>query len=346
MQKILVTGGLGFIGSNLIKTLIKKNFYVINIDKISYSSNFYNTKEFSNNKNYKFIKCDLRNKIKLIKILFQFKPKCIFNLAAETHVDRSIDAPTNFINSNIFGTFVLLEAFKKYFNNFKKKKLIHISTDEVYGDVLQGRSKETDAYKPSSPYSASKAASDHLVRAWNKTFGLPTLITNCSNNYGPYQFPEKLIPLIIINCINQKQLPVYGEGQNIRDWLYVDDHCEAIKKVLEKGKIGETYNIGGNNEIKNIDIVKQICGIMDELIPRSKGNRYSELIKFVKDRPGHDFRYAIDSSKIKENLNWTPNETFKTGIRKTIMWYIDNKIWWKKIQDGTYSQERLGELKK
>ncbi|MBL52003.1 MAG: dTDP-glucose 4,6-dehydratase [Candidatus Marinimicrobia bacterium] len=350
MKKCLITGGFGFIGSNFIRLLYesKNEFKIINLDKLTYAGNRDNLigipASFCNT-----IEGDICDKNLVSNLFEKYNFDIVVHFAAESHVDRSIDGPDNFINTNVLGTLNLLECarFNYYKTNNFNFRFLHVSTDEVYGSLgVSGKFSESTPYDPSSPYSASKAASDHLVRAWNKTFGLPTLITNCSNNYGPYQFPEKLIPLIIINCINQKQLPVYGEGQNIRDWLYVDDHCEAIKKVLEKGKIGETYNIGGNNEIKNIDIVKQICGIMDELIPRSKGNRYSELIKFVKDRPGHDFRYAIDSSKIKENLNWTPNETFKTGIRKTIMWYIDNKIWWKKIQDGTYSQERLGELKK
>ncbi len=327
MQKILVTGGLGFIGSNLIKTLIKKNFYVINIDKISYSSNFYNTKEFSNNKNYKFIKCDLRNKIKLIKILFQFKPKCIFNLAAETHVDRSIDAPTNFINSNIFGTFVLLEAFKKYCNNFKKKKLIHISTDEVYGDVLQGRSKETDAYKPSSPYSASKAASDHLVYSYVRTYKLPAIVTNCSNNYGPRQHPEKLVPKLIYNILNNKSLPIYGKGKNSREWIYVDDHCEALVKIFKKGKIGNFYNIGSNYNLNNIQIVKKLLSVAEKKVNLGKNVK----IKFVKDRPGHDVRYALNNKKIKKEIKWKAKTNLSEGLEKTFKWYFENKMYYKSL---------------
>ncbi len=294
MKKIIVTGGLGFIGSNLIKLLIKKKYFIINVDKISYASNFYNTKDFSNKKNYKFIKLDINNKSKLNKILKLYKPIAIFNLAAETHVDRSIDAPSEFIRSNIFGIFNLLEAFREYSKKNKKTKLIHISTDEVYGDVLRGRSKETDPYRPSSPYAASKASSDHLVYSYVRTFKLNAIITNCSNNYGPHQHPEKLIPKLIYNIINDKPLPLYGKGKNSREWIFVDDHCEALFKVFKKGSKGEFYNIGSSINSSNLDIAKLLIDIAKKKI--RLGNKVK--IKFVKDRPGHDLRYALDNKKI------------------------------------------------
>ena len=344
MKKFVVTGGCGFIGSNLVKFLLKKNYFVINIDKLSYSANPYNLKRIFKNKNYRFFKQDINNQAQIYKILNRYKPNGIFNLAAETHVDRSIDNPRNFIKSNILGVYNLLQALNKYLKRNKKKiKLIHVSTDEVYGSLGDsGKFLETTPYDPSSPYSASKAGSDHLVRAWHRTFDLPILITNCSNNYGPHQFPEKLIPLMIINCLHGKPLPVYGKGENVRDWLFVRDHCEAILTVLRKGKVGETYNIGGNNEIKNIDVIQIVCDILDEILPRDNGLGYSELIHYVTDRPGHDFRYAIDSTKIEKELGWLPIESFETGVRKTIQWYLDNRSWWKSIEDNTYRQERLG----
>ena len=327
MHKILVTGGLGFIGSNLIKILLRKKFIVINIDKISYSSNFYNTKNFSSNKNYKFIKCDLRNAKKISNILYKFKPNCIFNLAAETHVDRSIDGPKNFIDSNINGTFKLLEAFKKYSNSFKNTKLIHISTDEVYGDVLKGRSKEIDAYKPSSPYSASKAASDHLIYSYVRTFNIPAIVTNCSNNYGPRQHPEKLIPKLIYNILQNKSLPIYGKGRNSREWIFVDDHCEALIKIYKKGKLGEFYNIGSNYNINNLQVVKKLLSIAKKKINFGKKVK----IKFVKDRPGHDMRYAINSSKLKNKLGWAPKINFSKGLEKTFLWYFENQKYYSKL---------------
>ena len=341
MKKIVVTGGAGFIGSNLVKYLLKKKYFVINIDKMSYSANHYNLNNLKKNKSYLFFKVDINDRKKITKILKKHKPHAIFNLAAETHVDRSIDKPENFIYSNILGTYNLLESI---IDCKKKIKLIHVSTDEVYGD-LKAQEKpftEDNPYSPSSPYAASKASSDHLVRAWNRTFGLPVLITNCSNNYGSYQFPEKLIPLMILNCMSEKPLPVYGKGDNVRDWLYVADHCDAIYSVLRNGRIGSTYNIGGNNEMQNIDIVKIICRKMDELSPRINGTKYEALITYVDDRPGHDFRYAIDASKIKNELGWSPKKSFETGIEKTILWYLDNKEWWESIQNNTYQQERLG----
>ena len=320
MKKVIVTGGLGFIGSNLIKILLKKKYYVINLDKFTYSSNFYNVKEFSKNKNYKFIKVDINNRKKILQILKKFKPNAIFNLAAETHVDRSIDRPESFIKSNILGVFNLLEAFRAYLKKNKKIKLIHISTDEVYGDVLNGRSKEDDAYKPSSPYAASKASSDHLVYSYIRTFKIPAMITNCSNNYGPRQHPEKLIPKLIYNILNNKNLPIYGKGLNSREWIYVDDHCEALIKIYEKGKIGNFYNIGSNLNVNNLKISKLLIKIS-----KTKTNIGKNVkIKFVKDRPGHDIRYALNSSKIIKNLRWKPKINILNGLIKTFDWYLKN----------------------
>ena len=324
-KKIIVTGGLGFIGSNLIELLLKKNYQVINIDKVSYASNFYNTLEFKNNKNYKFYKCDLNNFKKLNLIINKFKPNCIFNLAAETHVDRSIDSPKNFINSNIIGTYNLLEIFKKFSKKLKKSRLIHISTDEVYGDVIHGRSDEKSAYKPSSPYAASKASSDHLVYSYIRTYNIPAIITNCSNNYGPKQHPEKLIPKLIYNIINNKNLPIYGNGMNSREWIYVKDHCEGLIKVFKKGKIGEFYNIGSNKNLNNIQICKTLLRIA-----KKKINVNSKIkIQFIKDRPGHDLRYAINSQKIKNQLKWSAKKEFYKGLDETIDWYLENNSYYK-----------------
>ena len=352
-MKLLITGGCGFIGSNFILKHIQqyKNI-VLNIDKLTYAGNLSNLQAISDDENYNFVLGDIADR-KLLKDVFKsFQPEVVVHFAAESHVDRSIDGPMEFIQTNIVGTSTLLSVTLEYWqglkNNSQSKnfKFLHVSTDEVFGSLGEkGFFTENTPYNPSSPYSASKAGSDHLVRAWNQTYNLPVLITNCSNNYGPYQFPEKLIPLIITNCIDEKILPVYGEGQNIRDWLFVEDHCDAIYAILQTGAIGDTYNIGGNNEIRNIDIVKNICFVLDELSPRKNGNLYQELISYVKDRPGHDFRYAIDASKIKNDLGWIPKESFESGIRKTIQWYLDNDTWWRQIQDRTYNQERLG-LKK
>jgi len=325
-KNIIVTGGLGFIGSNLIDLLISKKYSVINLDKVSYSSNFYNLKEYKNNTNYKFIKCDLNNK-KMLNILLKYKPTCIFNLAAETHVDRSIDGPKNFINSNILGTFNLLEAFKT-FSSKHNSKLIHISTDEVYGDILKGRSDENYSYKPSSPYAASKAASDHLVYSYIRTYKIPAVISNCSNNYGPKQHPEKLIPKLIYNIINNKELPIYGKGKNSREWLHVKDHCMALFKVFEKGKIGEFYNIGSNKNLNNIQITKMLLKIAKNFIPI--GNNVK--IKYIADRPGHDQRYALNSNKIKKKLNWKPQIKFDNGLKETFLWYLNNKKYYSSIE--------------
>ena len=336
MKKIIVTGGLGFIGSNLIDLLLKKKYFVINIDKVTYSSNFYNTAEFVKNKNYKFIKCDINNK-KISSILNKYKPVCIFNLAAETHVDRSIDDAKSFIYSNILGVYNILECFKKYSQKNKKSKLVHISTDEVYGDILTGRSDEKYAYKPSSPYAASKASSDHLVYSYVRTHNIPAMVTNCSNNYGPKQHPEKLIPKLIYNILNNKALPIYGKGKNSREWIYVKDHCEALLKVFQNGKIGEFYNIGSNKNLNNIQICKTLLKISNK-INVAKNN---VKIKFVKDRPGHDFRYALNSNKIKKELKWKPKTTFEKGILNTFNWYLDNKKYYTSLSKKDITK-RLG----
>tara|TARA_Y100000389_G_C17445540_1_gene511374 strand:- start:1332 stop:2351 length:1020 start_codon:yes stop_codon:yes gene_type:complete len=339
MKKIIVTGGLGFIGSNLIDLLLKKKYFVINVDKITYSSNFYNTREFKKNKNYRFIKCDINNK-KIEKILNRFKPLGIFNLAAETHVDRSIDGPKVFIESNIVGVFNLLEVFKDYSKKNPKSKLIHISTDEVYGDVLKGRSNEKYPYNPSSPYAASKASSDHLVSSYVRTYKLPAIVTNCSNNYGPKQHPEKLIPKLIYNILNNKKLPIYGKGKNSREWIYVEDHCEALIKIFEKGKIGNFYNIGSNKNEINIDICKKLLTISKKKIKVGKNVK----IEFVKDRPGHDIRYALNSNKIITELRWKPSTDLKRGLHKTFMWYYDNSKYYSSLKSKN-STRRIG-LKK
>ena len=325
MKKVIVTGGLGFIGSNLIDLLISKNYHVINIDKITYSSNFYNIKEHRNSQKYKFIKCDIKEK-KIKKILFSYKPIAIFNLAAETHVDRSIDNPESFIQSNIVGVYNLLECFKEFSKKFKSK-LIHISTDEVYGDILTGRSAENYPYQPSSPYAASKAASDHLVNSYVRTYKIPAIVTNCSNNYGPKQHPEKLIPKLIYNILNNKPLPIYGRGTNSREWIYVKDHCEALLRVLTKGKAGQFYNIGSNKNLSNLQVSKKLIKISKNYIKLKNKVK----ITFVKDRPGHDIRYALNSNKIKNKLGWSPRTNFEQGIKLTFDWYNKNKAYYKSL---------------
>ena len=339
-KRIIVTGGLGFIGSNLVELLLSKNFYVINIDKVTYSSNFYNLKDFKDNKNYNFLRCDINNKNKLQKIFNKFKPSGVFNLAAETHVDRSIDGPENFIKSNINGVFNLLEIFKKYSKKNKKTKLIHISTDEVYGDILNGRSDENYPYKPSSPYAASKAASDHLVYSYIRTYKIPAIITNCSNNYGPKQHPEKLLPKLIYNIIKNKKLPIYGKGLNSREWIYVQDHCDALIKVFQKGKIGSFYNIGSNINKTNIEITNSLLKIAKKNIKIGKNVK----ITFVKDRPGHDIRYALNSKKIIKELDWKPKINITNGLNLTFKWYLNNLKYYAsiKMKDAT---KRIG-LKK
>ena len=351
-MKIIVTGGAGFIGSALVRHILKTTSdIVINVDKLTYAGNLESLSEVSDSEQYHFEKIDICDKAALDSVFLKYQPDIVMHLAAESHVDRSIDGPSAFIQTNIIGTYNLLEASREYWSSLpedKKKnfRFHHISTDEVYGD-LDGTDelfKETTPYAPSSPYSASKASSDHLVRAWQRTYRFPTLVTNCSNNYGPYHFPEKLIPLTILNALDGKPLPVYGDGMQIRDWLFVEDHARALYKVATKGKIGETYNIGGYNEKPNIEVVKEICALLEEFCPiKPKGvDNYESLITFVKDRPGHDLRYAIDASKIKLELDWTPVETFESGIRKTVQWYLNNPQWWQRVLDGSYRLERLG----
>lgn len=349
-MKILVTGGAGFIGSAVIRHIIQHtNNQVFNIDKLTYAGNLESLKGIDQHPNYQFKQIDICNTEQITAAIDAFQPNAIMHLAAESHVDRSIDGPAAFIQTNIVGTYTLLEAARKYWMSLDVEaqqnfRFHHISTDEVYGD-LEGTTDlftETTSYAPSSPYSASKASSDHLVRAWHRTYGLPVIVTNCSNNYGPYHFPEKLIPLVILNALNAKPLPVYGNGQQIRDWLFVEDHARALYKVVTEGVVGETYNIGGHNEKQNIEVVKTICKILDELKPQMNGQAYESLITFVKDRPGHDLRYAIDATKIQKELDWTPTETFETGIRKTVQWYLNNLDWCHRVQDGSYQRERLG----
>jgi dTDP-glucose 4,6-dehydratase len=345
IKKILVTGGAGFIGSALIRHIIKEtNHIVINVDKLTYAGNLESLSSVANHERYTFEHADICNAEEIRRILEKYHPDILMHLAAESHVDRSIDSPNQFIQTNIVGTYTLLEESITYWSNLSGKKkdnfrFHHISTDEVYGDLRDTDKLFTEdtPYSPSSPYSASKASSDHLVRAWNRTFKLPTLITNCSNNYGPYQFPEKLIPLTIMNALNGNHINVYGNGKQVRDWLYVDDHAKALLYVALSGKIGSTYNIGGHNELQNIEVITTICRILDELIPCKFDNiyKYEELIKYVKDRDGHDFRYAIDATKLANELNWKPDETFETGIKKTITWYLKNKNWFKLLEKNS-----------
>ncbi|WP_345199042.1 dTDP-glucose 4,6-dehydratase [Kistimonas scapharcae] len=349
---ILVTGGAGFIGSAVVRYLINETEHtVVNVDKLTYAGNLESLKSVASHSRYHFVKADICDNDSMMKVIREFKPGAIMHLAAESHVDRSIDGPAAFIQTNIVGTYVLLEAARDYWNTLHDAekgqfRFHHISTDEVYGDLENDTDlfSETTSYAPSSPYSASKASSDHLVRSWYRTYGLPVVLTNCSNNYGPYHFPEKLIPLVILNALEGKDLPVYGQGQQIRDWLYVEDHARALYTVLTEGKAGETYNIGGHNEKRNIDVVKTICELLEELAPKKPDGlkRYSDLITFVSDRPGHDRRYAIDASKIQKALGWVPEESFETGIRKTVKWYLDNLEWCRHVQDGSYQRERLG----
>jgi dTDP-glucose 4,6-dehydratase len=358
-KTILVSGGAGFIGSAVVRELINNSSHkVVNVDKLTYAGNLESLKEIDQNDRYFFEQVDICDAQEISRVLNTHQPDIIMHLAAESHVDRSIDGPGAFIQTNIVGTYTLLDQARDYWQNLTAEKKLnfrfhHISTDEVYGDLPHPdevkeseQSKlplftEETSYEPSSPYSASKAGSDHLVRAWQRTYGLPTLVTNCSNNYGPYHFPEKLIPLVILNALEGKDLPIYGKGNQIRDWLYVEDHARALIKVATEGVVGETYNIGGHNEKQNIEVVKTICSILDELVP--KQTQYEDQITYVTDRPGHDMRYAIDATKIQIELGWEPLETFKSGIRKTIQWYLDNQGWRQHVQDGSYQRERLGE---
>ncbi len=343
MKLWIVTGGSGFIGSNFVRYMIKfGDVRIVNLDKLTYAANLDSLKDIAKHPYYSFVKGDIGDRALVTDLLREYHPDGVINFAAESHVDRSIDRPEDFIQTNVLGTFELLEAIRGYWNGQKTDmkdnfRFLHVSTDEVYGSLGDdGFFTENTPYAPNSPYSASKAASDHLVRAYYHTYGLPTLTTNCSNNYGPFQFPEKLIPLMILNALDYKPLPVYGDGQNIRDWLYVLDHCEAIRTVIEHGQLGETYNIGGKNEKSNLEVVYNVCDLLDEMYPRKNGGSYRQQIVFVKDRPGHDLRYAIDSTKIQTLLGWKPQETFETGLRKTVQWYLLNREWCQRATDGSY----------
>lgn len=352
MKKILVTGGAGFIGSAVIRHIIHDTpDAVVNVDKLTYAGNLESLESVADHPRYAFEQVDICDRAELDRVFAQHQPDAVMHLAAESHVDRSIDGPAAFIETNIVGTYTLLEAARAYWHTMPSERKVafrfhHISTDEVYGD-LHGTDDlftETTPYAPSSPYSASKASSDHLVRAWLRTYGLPTIVTNCSNNYGPFHFPEKLIPLMILNALDGKPLPVYGDGLQIRDWLFVEDHARALYQVVTEGQVGETYNIGGHNEKANIEVVKTICALLEELVPNKPAGvaKYEELITYVQDRPGHDVRYAIDAAKIGRELGWKPQETFESGIRKTVIWYLNNKTWWTRVLDGSYNRERLG----
>ncbi|MCP5160065.1 MAG: dTDP-glucose 4,6-dehydratase [Hahellaceae bacterium] len=352
MKKIIVTGGAGFIGSAVVRHIINDTQdSVLNLDKLTYAGNLENLNSVCDNERYEFVQADICDKAAMDEIFTRFQPDAIMHLAAESHVDRSIDGPGEFIQTNVVGTYTLLEAARKYWSSLDELRKAafrfhHISTDEVYGDLEDTGLLFTEetSYEPSSPYSASKAGSDHLVRAWGRTYGLPVVVTNCSNNYGPFHFPEKLVPLIIIKALAGEALPVYGKGDQIRDWLYVEDHARALYTVVTRGIVGETYNIGGHNEKQNIEVVKTLCSLLEELAPnKPEGlNKYEDLITYVADRPGHDIRYAIDATKIQEVLGWVPQETFESGLRKTVLWYLSNQSWWERVRSGAYRQERLG----
>jgi dTDP-glucose 4,6-dehydratase len=368
-MKILITGGAGFIGSNLVHLLVHKGHHVLNVDKLTYAGNQASLANLNGNPLHQFLKADICDAAAMKTAFSEFKPDAVMHLAAESHVDRSIDGPGEFIHTNITGTYTLLQTALDYWRtlpqiptsqlqtpNFSSQtpnsqlptpqesfRFLHVSTDEVYGSLGDtGHFTESTPYDPHSPYSASKAASDHLARAWMDTYGLPVIVTNCSNNYGPYQFPEKLIPVVILKALRGEPIPVYGKGENIRDWLYVEDHAEALLASVSTGIPGETYNIGGNNELRNIDLVRMICGILDELRPRADGMNYADQITYVTDRPGHDLRYAIDASKIKKDLGWEPKQDHQSGFKKTVEWYLENEAWWQEILDGSYQLQRLG----
>jgi dTDP-glucose 4,6-dehydratase len=347
-MRFFVTGGSGFIGSNLVRHLISEKHSVFNVDALTYAGNPNSLCDLESHPNYEFHQLDIATGLGLARALGAYAPDAVLHLAAESHVDRSIDGPGQFIQTNIVGTFHLLQASLGYFRSLgpehaSRFRFLHVSTDEVFGSLGDtGYFSETTPYDPRSPYSSSKAASDHLVRAWHHTYGLPILITNCSNNYGPYQFPEKLIPVVILKCIREESIPVYGKGENIRDWLYVLDHCKAIETVVTRGTVGETYTVGGNNEMRNIDLVKKLCSIMDGLKPRSNGRRYEELITYVTDRPGHDMRYAIDASKLKREFGWEPDSNHEKLLTDTVRWYLENQGWWQDILSGSYRLERQG----
>ncbi len=350
-MRILVTGGAGFIGSNLVRQLVLEHGHeVLNVDALTYAGSLSSLAELDGHARHRFARVDIRDAEAMRRCFEEFAPDGVMHLAAESHVDRSIDGPGEFIQTNIVGTFTLLQAARAYFERLdgearERFRFLHVSTDEVYGSLgAEGRFSETTAYDPHSPYSASKAASDHLVRAWGSTYGLPVLVTNCSNNYGPYQFPEKLIPVVILNALRGDPVPVYGRGENVRDWLHVADHARALHAVLVRGRVGETYAIGGDNELRNIDLVRLLCGLLDELLPRADGRGYAEQITFVGDRPGHDLRYAIDATKIRTELGWVPREGREAGFRSTVRWYLDNEVWWRAILDGTHRLERRGKI--
>ncbi|MCY2983341.1 MAG: dTDP-glucose 4,6-dehydratase [Planctomycetota bacterium] len=333
-QRVLITGGAGFIGTNLVRHMVSRGHEVLNVDCLTYAGNLNSLKDVESSANYAFSRVDIRHSEALHKVVSGFAPDWVMHLAAESHVDRSIDGPRQFVETNVLGTFNLLQVSLQYFRSKSNPsqsafRFLHVSTDEVYGSLgATGLFTEDSRYMPHSPYAATKAASDHLARAWQDTYGLPVIVSNCSNNYGPYQFPEKLIPVVIMKCLRSEKIPVYGKGENVRDWLYVEDHCEALSLILEKGTPGETYNVGGNNEKRNIDLVRLICSILDELKPRPDGKCYSEQIMFVPDRPGHDWRYAIDATKVSEQLGWKPKNDDEAGFRKTVMWYLENQAWW------------------
>lgn len=346
MRKILITGGAGFIGSNLVRWCLQNtDSAIVTLDKLTYAGNVASLGEFLNHPRHTFVRADICDAAEVQSIFAKHQPDAILHLAAESHVDRSIDGPGQFIQTNVVGTFNLLEAARKFWGDSKETRFVHVSTDEVYGslDATSPAFSETTPYDPHSPYSASKAASDHLAKGWFHTYGLPVIVTNCSNNYGPYQFPEKLIPVVILKALRGEPIPVYGRGENTRDWLYVEDHANALMTVLAKGALGQTYNIGGNNELQNIDLVNQLCSVLDELKPRSDGKSYATQITFVTDRPGHDLRYGIDASKIRRELGWTPKENRQSGLRKTVQWYLDNQVWCETVLSGKYQLQRLGQ---